>query len=69
MSDYHSSVLLQETLDNLQVKEGNWYIDGTLGGGGHTGEILKRGGKVLGIDFDDDALGFVKESLKSQVSI
>ena len=42
------------------------YIDGSLGGGGHTWEILKKGGKVLGIDVDDEALAFVtNERLKN----
>lgn len=67
MNKYHTSVLLQETIENLQVREGKQYIDGTLGGGGHTGEILKRGGRVLGIDMDDDALGFVQENLASEI--
>jgi len=63
MSDYHKSVLLQETITYLDVKSGQKYIDGTLGGGGHTYEILKHGGKVLGIDVDEDALTFVKNDL------
>lgn len=56
MDKYHTSVLLQEAVDNLQVIPGGMYIDATLGGGGHTREILKRGGKVLGIDQDMDAI-------------
>lgn len=64
MSDYHVSVLLQETIDLLQIKPGGKYIDGTLGGGGHTTEILKRGGRVLGIDVDEEALSFVKNELQ-----
>ena len=38
----HISVLLNETIDLLGVKEGGTYVDGTLGRGGHTSEILKR---------------------------
>jgi 16S rRNA (cytosine1402-N4)-methyltransferase len=64
MSDYHTSVLLQETIDQLQIKPGAKYIDGTLGGGGHTTEILKHGGKVLGMDVDEEALEFVKKELQ-----
>jgi 16S rRNA (cytosine1402-N4)-methyltransferase len=60
MSDFHVSVLLQEVIDSLEVKRGKRYIDATLGGGGHTFEILKLGGIVLGIDLDDEALSFVK---------
>jgi 16S rRNA (cytosine1402-N4)-methyltransferase len=63
MSDYHISVLLNETIEALQVKPGEKYIDATLGGGGHTSEILKLGGKVLGIDQDQDALDFVRGKL------
>ncbi len=56
MEGYHSSVLLREVMEALDVKVGNWYLDSTLGDGGHTLEILKRGGKVLGIDADPQAL-------------
>ena len=52
----HVSVMLQEAVDALAVKEGGLYVDGTLGWAGHAKEILRRGGKVLGIDRDDDAL-------------
>ena len=41
---------------NLNVKAGGIYVDGTLGRAGHTREILRRGGRVIGIDRDDDAL-------------
>ena len=62
---YHSSVLLHEAIDSLQIKPGKTYIDGTLGGAGHTREILKRGGRVLGIDFDQDALSNAKLRVES----
>lgn len=68
MNKYHTSVLLQEVVELLNIESGKKYIDATLGGGGHTGEILKRGGKVLGIDTDQEALDYVKENLKSQIS-
>ena len=55
-SNYHTPVLLKEAIDAIRVKKGLKYIDGTLGGGGHTGLILERGGQVLGIDQDDDAI-------------
>lgn len=63
MSDYHTSVLLQETIDNLNIKAGKKYIDGTIGGGGHSIEILKKGGTVLGIDVDQEALDFIEKEL------
>lgn len=58
MSDtfYHQPVLLQEAVDWLAVAPGKKYIDATLGGGGHTQEIKKRGGLVLGLDQDEEAI-------------
>lgn len=54
----HVSVLLQETIDGLALKAGGRYIDGTIGGGGHTEAILKQAAasQVLGIDADPAAL-------------
>ncbi len=55
----HRSVLLNETIDNLCVKPEGTYVDGTLGGGGHAYEVLKRlspQGRFIGIDQDADAL-------------
>lgn len=60
----HTTVLLKETIDGLNVKENGVYVDCTLGGGGHTAEIFKRAnGKctVIGIDQDKDALSYNKE--------
>ena len=59
MSFEHVSVMLQETVDLLGVREGGVYVDGTLGGGGHSAEILRRlggTGHLYGIDRDGDAL-------------
>ena len=55
----HLSVMLTETVDMLCVREGGVYVDGTLGGGGHSAEILRRlngTGHLYGIDRDNDAL-------------
>lgn len=55
----HLSVMLEETVDMLCVREGGVYVDGTLGGGGHSQEILRRlggTGHLYGIDRDNDAL-------------
>ena len=52
----HVPVLLNETIASLAVKAGGRYVDGTLGRAGHTKEIIARGGEVLGIDRDDQAL-------------
>ncbi len=57
---FHTPVLLQEVIEGLNVKAGKKYIDATLGGGGHGLEIVKRGGIVLGIDVDQEAIDFVK---------
>lgn len=57
MSEFHHiPVMLDEVLDALKPEVGKVYIDGTLGGGGHTGELLSRGATVYGIDRDADAL-------------
>ncbi|MBE3558958.1 MAG: 16S rRNA (cytosine(1402)-N(4))-methyltransferase RsmH [Ktedonobacteraceae bacterium] len=55
----HVPVLVEEVLEALQPRSGGQYIDGTLGGGGHTAAILERSaphGRVLGIDMDAQAL-------------
>ena len=62
----HKSVLLFETIDNLNIKPDGIYVDGTLGGGGHSFQILKRlgdGGRLIGIDQDEDALKAAGERL------
>ena len=69
MSNYHVSVLLQETIEQLQVQPGEKYIDATLGGGGHSEEIVRAGGIVLGIDQDIDAITFVQERLGDKITI
>lgn len=66
MDTYHISVLLKETIDWLNVKPGKKYIDGTLGGAGHTRLILERGGNVLGIDQDQEALSHVEDEVRSE---
>ena len=66
MSNFHKSVLLKEIIHGLRVEENKKYIDATLGGGGHAIEILKRGGEVLGIDADQEAIDYVKLKVKSE---
>ncbi|MCI8888734.1 MAG: 16S rRNA (cytosine(1402)-N(4))-methyltransferase RsmH [Hungatella sp.] len=59
MTFEHKSVLLDETVGNLQVKPKGIYVDGTLGGGGHALEVCRRleeGGRLIGIDQDEDAI-------------
>jgi 16S rRNA (cytosine1402-N4)-methyltransferase len=67
MNEYHVPILLEEVIEHLKVKENGRYIDATLGGGGHTARILELGGKVLGIDQDQDALNYVKENFKFEI--
>lgn len=62
----HKSVLLKETIEGLKIKPDGIYVDGTLGGGGHSYEIARRldkGGKLVGIDRDEDALRAASERL------
>ena len=64
--DYiHKPVLLDESVKGLNIKEDGIYVDCTLGGGGHTEEILKKAtkGKVIGIDQDDYAIERASEKL------
>ncbi len=68
MNNYHTPVLLHEVTEYLRIIKGKKYIDATIGGGGHTEEILKKGGIVLGIDVDDDAIQFVEKNFKFQIS-
>ena len=56
MSTFHTPVLLNEVIENLNIKSGDWYIDCNLGGGGHTEAILEKGGRVLALDLDRDAI-------------
>ena len=63
----HISVLLDETIDGLDIKPDGIYVDGTLGGAGHSKEIAKRlskKGMLIGIDRDEEALKAAKENLK-----
>jgi len=57
---FHTSVLKKEAIEYLQVAPKRKYIDGTLGAGGHSIEIVRAGGEVLGIDQDRQALAFAR---------
>jgi 16S rRNA (cytosine1402-N4)-methyltransferase len=62
----HTPVLIQESMGLLKPKSGERYLDGTLGGGGHTEQILVRsspGGRVLGVDWDEDAVTAAQQRL------
>lgn len=68
----HVSVLLNECLENLNIKEDGIYVDCTLGGAGHSSEILKRlnkKGRLIGIDQDMDAINAAKSRLKDYENV
>ena len=63
----HEPVMLKECIKGLNIKKDGIYVDGTLGGAGHSKEILKKlskDGKLIGIDRDQEALDAAKENLK-----
>lgn len=62
----HTSVLLNETIENLDIKPEGIYLDGTLGGGGHASEVAARlsgAGRLIGIDQDEEAIAAAKKCL------
>jgi len=63
MYAYHEPVLVAEVIEGLAVEPDRWYIDATTGDGGHTSRILERGGKVLALDRDREALDRARERL------
>lgn len=68
----HVSVLLNETIEKLNIKKDGIYVDCTLGGAGHSSEILKRlseKGRLIGIDQDTDAINAAKEKLKEYKNV
>lgn len=74
MAFEHKSVLLNETIENLNIKPDGIYVDGTLGGAGHSTEIVKRlsNGRLIGIDQDEAAIKAASERLnefKEKVTI
>lgn len=63
---YHETVLLKEAIDSLHIEKDGKYIDATLGNGGHTLEILKAGGQVLGIEIDPEMLAIADKRLEKE---
>ena len=63
----HVPVLLNETIEGLNIKENGIYVDGTAGGGGHSAEILKRltTGRLISIDQDPDAISTLTQRFKN----
>jgi len=67
MEIYHTPVLLQESIDSMNLAEGHIVVDATIGEGGHSVEVLKRIGKrglLIGIDLDREAINKASERLK-----
>ena len=70
INEYHQPVLVDEVIKGLKVgsnahlKKQSWYVDATLGTGGHTLAILEMGVKVLGIEWDQDTLDIAEERIK-----
>lgn len=68
----HEPIMLDECMDNLNIKPNGIYVDGTLGGAGHSSEILKRlskDGMLIGIDRDTEALEASKKRLKDYTNV
>ena len=64
----HTPVLVDEVLEGLRVRQGGWYLDGTLGGGGHAEALLRRSapnGRLLGLDRDAIAIRTASERLSA----
>lgn len=71
MEFVHKSVLLNETIQSLNIKPNGIYVDCTAGGGGHSSEILKRltTGKLVAVDQDPDAIKTLNERFKGEEKI
>ena len=61
---YHEPVLMEETMSGLGPAEGKLFLDGTLGGGGHSERLLESGAHVVGMDRDRDALAYAGKRLQ-----
>jgi len=63
----HQSVLLQEAVNYLNVETDQYYVDATFGRGGHTQEILKKGGKVIALDCDREAIEYGQKTFANEI--
>ncbi len=59
--------MLKDALDALEIKPGNWYVDATFGGGGHTRSILAAGAHAVAFDFDQAAIGLGQETFATEL--
>lgn len=62
----HTPVLLNEAIEELKVMSGGLYIDATAGEGGHLKKILEKGGRVLGIDLDENQIKENTQKIKDE---
>lgn len=72
MEFVHKSVLLQEAVDALSVKDNGIYVDATAGGGGHSSEIIKKlgsSGRLIDVDRDPDAIAVLTEKFKDYENV
>ena len=72
MDFVHKSVLLNESIEGLNIKPDGIFVDGTLGGAGHSSHILEKlspNGRLIGIDRDEDALKAAKEKLEKYENV
>lgn len=67
-SKQHQGVLIAETMEALAVQKDFWYVDATFGRGGHSREILNLGGKVIGFDFDLEAIDRAKTEFAKEIA-
>lgn len=63
----HRPVLLNETINGLDVQTGKWYLDATFGRGGHTAAILANGGNVIAFDWDAEAINYGKTTFAQEL--
>lgn len=63
----HKTVFLKSAIDWLNVQKDAWYIDATFGGGGHSGEIIARGGKVLAFEYDPETYQAALPSWQAEI--
>lgn len=67
MSSYHETVLVKEVIEALHIEKKGKYIDATLGNAGHSLEILRLGGCVLGIEMDPSMLAIANERIEKEI--
>jgi 16S rRNA (cytosine1402-N4)-methyltransferase len=67
-NNHHQPVLVAESMSYLAIKAGQYYLDATFGRGGHTQAILNRGGLVIALDFDQEAIEAGQENFKQAIA-